>query len=121
MSDSTIVSSRVRRIRDSPSSAAAAKVRELKAAGREIIDLTVGEPDFDTPRNVKDAGIAAIEAGETKYTPVNGTPSCAPRSSSAPSARPAWPTTRAGSRSAEAASRSSTWPSPRPSTTVTRS
>ncbi|WOF24691.1 aspartate transaminase [Microbacterium betulae] len=65
---------RVRRIRESPSSAAAARVRELKAAGRDVLDLTVGEPDFDTPRHVKDAAIRAIEAGETKYTPVNGTP-----------------------------------------------
>ena len=65
---------RVRRIKESPSSAAAARVRELKAAGQDILDLTVGEPDFDTPRHVKDAAIRAIEAGETKYTPVNGTP-----------------------------------------------
>lgn len=67
-------SERVRRIRESPSSAAAQRVRELRAGGRSIIDFTVGEPDFDTPRSVKDAAIAAIEAGETKYTPVNGTP-----------------------------------------------
>lgn len=66
--------SRVRAIKVSPSTAAAAKVRELKAEGREIFDLTVGEPDFDTPRNVKDAAIRAIENGETKYTSVNGTP-----------------------------------------------
>ncbi|GAA4390777.1 aspartate transaminase [Tsukamurella soli] len=69
-----VPAARVRRIRESPSSAAAARVRELVAAGITVIDLTVGEPDFDTPRNVKDAAIAAIEAGETKYTPVNGTP-----------------------------------------------
>jgi len=65
---------RVRRIRESPSSAAANRVRELKAAGRTIVDFTVGEPDFDTPHHVKDAAIAAITAGQTKYTPVNGTP-----------------------------------------------
>ncbi|MGO1768629.1 MAG: aspartate transaminase [Microbacterium sp.] len=65
---------RVQRIRESPSSAAAARVRELKAAGRSILDLTVGEPDFDTPENVKAEGIRAIRDGETKYTPVNGTP-----------------------------------------------
>lgn len=64
---------RVQRIKESPSSAAAARVRELKAQGRAILDLTVGEPDFDTPRNVKAAAITAIEAGQTKYTPVNGT------------------------------------------------
>ncbi len=65
---------RLGRISPSPSTAAAARVRELKAAGRRILDLTVGEPDFDTPDHVKQAAIAAIEAGETKYTPVNGTP-----------------------------------------------
>ena len=65
---------RVQRIKESPSTAAAARVRELKAAGRAIIDLTVGEPDFDTPDNVKDEAIRAIRDGETKYTPVNGTP-----------------------------------------------
>ncbi|WP_105566446.1 aspartate transaminase [Microbacterium halophytorum] len=64
---------RVQRIKVSPSTAAAARVRELKAAGREIIDLTVGEPDFDTPENVKREGIRAIRDGETKYTSVNGT------------------------------------------------
>jgi aspartate aminotransferase len=65
---------RVQRIRTSPSLAAAARARELSATGRDIIDLTLGEPDFDTPRHIKDAAIAAIEAGQTKYTPVNGTP-----------------------------------------------
>ena len=66
--------SRVTRIRESASVAAAARVRELKAEGRSIIDLTVGEPDFDTPHHVKLAAIAAINAGETKYTSVTGTP-----------------------------------------------
>jgi aspartate aminotransferase len=65
---------RVERIRTSASLAAAARARELSAAGRDILDLTVGEPDFDTPRHIKDAAIAAIEAGQTKYTAVNGTP-----------------------------------------------
>ena len=64
---------RVQRIKVSPSTAAAGRERELKAAGREIIDLTVGEPDFDTPQNVKAEGIRAIQDGETKYTAVNGT------------------------------------------------
>src|SRR5699024_8983283 len=66
-------SARVQRIRQSPSTSAAARVRELKAEGRRIHDLTVGEPDFDTPDHIKAAAIAAIEAGETKYTAVNGT------------------------------------------------
>ncbi|MFG2730036.1 aspartate transaminase [Streptomyces canus] len=65
---------RVRRIKPSPSTAAAQRVRELKSQGLTILDLTVGEPDFDTPDHVKAAAIEAIEAGETKYTPVNGTP-----------------------------------------------
>lgn len=65
---------RVNRIKPSPSTAAAQRVRELKARGHVILDLTVGEPDFDTPDHVKAAAIAAIERGETKYTPVNGTP-----------------------------------------------
>lgn len=67
-------SARVRRIKPSPSVAAAGRARELKAEGRDIVDLTVGEPDFDTPQYVKDAAFAAIAAGETKYTAVNGTP-----------------------------------------------
>jgi aspartate aminotransferase len=65
---------RVSRIRVSPTTAAAARVRELKATGHDIIDLTIGEPDFDTPDHVKAAAHAAIERGETKYTDVNGTP-----------------------------------------------
>lgn len=65
---------RVRRIKPSPSTAAAQRVRELKSQGLTILDLTVGEPDFDTPDHVRAAAIEAIEAGETKYTPVNGTP-----------------------------------------------
>ncbi|MPY59425.1 aspartate transaminase [Streptomyces spongiae] len=65
---------RVRRIKPSPSTAAAQRVRELKSQGLTILDLTVGEPDFDTPDHVKAAAIEAVEAGETKYTPVNGTP-----------------------------------------------
>jgi len=65
---------RVGRIRTSPSLAAAARARELSASGRDVLDLTLGEPDFDTPRHIKDAAIAAIEEGQTKYTAVNGTP-----------------------------------------------
>ena len=65
---------RVERIRTSASLAAAARARELSAAGRDILDLTLGEPDFETPRHIKDAAIVAIEAGQTKYTAVNGTP-----------------------------------------------
>ena len=66
--------SRVTRIASSPSVAAAARVRELKAQGRRILDLTVGEPDVDTPDHIKVAAIGAIVRGETKYTSVTGTP-----------------------------------------------
>ena len=69
-----VPASRVSRIKISPSTAASARARELKAAGRDIVDLTVGEPDFDTPENIKAAAHAAIDRGETKYTAVNGTP-----------------------------------------------
>jgi aspartate aminotransferase len=68
-----VPASRVSNIRISPSTAAAARARELKAAGRDIADLTVGEPDFDTPASVKAAAHAAIDRGETRYTSVNGT------------------------------------------------
>jgi len=68
------LSQRTQRIKVSPSSAASQKVRELKARGAEIVDLTIGEPDFDTPAHVKAAAIEAIGRGETKYTSVNGVP-----------------------------------------------
>jgi len=68
-----MTAARVARIKLSPSTAAAARARELKASGRDIIDLTVGEPDFDTPDFVKQAAVQAMERGETKYTAVNGT------------------------------------------------
>ncbi len=64
---------RVTSIRISPSTAAAQKARDLKAEGRDIVDLTVGEPDFDTPDSIKAVGAQAIRDGDTKYTPVNGT------------------------------------------------
>jgi aspartate aminotransferase len=69
-----VPASRVSRIKSSASVAAAARVRELKAEGRRILDLTVGEPDFDTPEHVKAAAVEAITRGETKYTSVTGTP-----------------------------------------------
>ncbi|WP_284748985.1 aspartate transaminase [Amycolatopsis sp. RTGN1] len=65
---------RVTRIQPSPSTAAAQRVRELRSDGVRIVDLTVGEPDFDTPEHVKTAAVEAIRRGDTKYTPVNGTP-----------------------------------------------
>ncbi|MES2710681.1 MAG: pyridoxal phosphate-dependent aminotransferase [Pseudomonadota bacterium] len=69
-----IIADRLDRISPSLTIAMTAKARALKAEGKDIISLSAGEPDFDTPRNVKDAAIAAIERGETKYTDVAGTP-----------------------------------------------
>ena len=69
-----VPAARVTRIKPSPSAVAAALARDLKADGRDIVDLTVGEPDFDTPEPVRAAGKAAIDAGQTRYTAVNGTP-----------------------------------------------
>jgi len=69
----TLIADRLNRISPSLTIAMTAKARALKAAGRDVISLSAGEPDFDTPRNIKDAAIAAIERGETKYTDVAGT------------------------------------------------
>ncbi len=60
------------RVKPSATIAVTQKARDLRAAGREVIDLSAGEPDFDTPDNIKDAAIAAIRRGETKYPPVAG-------------------------------------------------
>ncbi len=60
-------------IKPSPTGAVLALTTRLRAAGRDIISLGTGEPDFDTPQFIKDAAQAAIEAGETKYTPIDGT------------------------------------------------
>lgn len=60
------------RVKPSATIAVTQKARELKAQGRDIISLSVGEPDFDTPDNIKKAAIDAINRGETKYTPVSG-------------------------------------------------
>src|ERR1700761_7483978 len=62
------------RIQPSPTIAVTQKARDLKAAGRDVIGLGAGEPDFDTPENIKEAAIAAIRRGETKYTAVEGIP-----------------------------------------------
>ncbi len=67
------LASRVHRIKPSPTLAVAARAEELKAAGKNIISLSVGEPDFDTPEHIKDAAIKALKDGLTKYTPVDGT------------------------------------------------
>jgi aspartate aminotransferase len=62
------------RVKPSPTIAVTTKAAELKAEGRDVIGLGAGEPDFDTPDNIKAAGVAAIEAGKTKYTAVDGIP-----------------------------------------------
>ncbi|HXB51944.1 MAG TPA: pyridoxal phosphate-dependent aminotransferase [Rhizomicrobium sp.] len=62
------------RIQPSPTIAMTTKARELKAAGRDVIGLAAGEPDFDTPQNIKEAAIKAINDGQTKYTAVEGIP-----------------------------------------------
>ncbi|MCY4547012.1 MAG: pyridoxal phosphate-dependent aminotransferase [Defluviicoccus sp.] len=69
----SILAERLSRIKPSPTNALTGKVLELKAAGRDIIGLGAGEPDFETPENVKQAGIRAIRDGETRYTPIPGT------------------------------------------------
>lgn len=68
----TPLSLRVQRVKPSPTLAVSAKAAALKAAGKDVINLGVGEPDFDTPNFIKKAAIKAIEAGFTKYTAVEG-------------------------------------------------
>lgn len=70
----TFLSATLDRVKPSPTIAVTTKAQELKAAGRDVIGLGAGEPDFDTPQNIKDAGVAAIAAGKTKYTAVDGIP-----------------------------------------------
>ena len=70
----SIVSNNLKRIKPSPSMAVTQKAKELKASGKDIIGLGAGEPDFDTPDNIKEAAIKAIKDGDTKYTAVDGTP-----------------------------------------------
>jgi aspartate aminotransferase len=67
------LAARISLIKPSPTLTIQAKANALKAAGRDIIGFGAGEPDFDTPRNIKEAAIRAIDAGFTKYTPVGGT------------------------------------------------
>ena len=69
----SIISNSLKRIKPSPTIAVTQKARELKAAGKDVIGLGAGEPDFDTPNNIKDAAIEAINKGDTKYTAVDGT------------------------------------------------
>lgn len=68
------LSKRARQIKPSATLAVSAKAAELRAAGRDVIGLGTGEPDFDTPEHIKAAAVAALKAGDTKYTAVDGTP-----------------------------------------------
>ena len=69
-----VIAERLSRIKPSPTIAVSTMAAELKAAGRDVIGLGAGEPDFDTPDNIKEAAIQAIRDGKTKYTAVDGTP-----------------------------------------------
>ncbi len=69
----SIISDSLKRIKPSPTIAVTQKAKELKAAGKDVLGLGAGEPDFDTPDNIKKAAIDAIQSGDTKYTAVDGT------------------------------------------------
>ena len=71
----SLVAQRLQVIKASPTLAVSAKAAKLKAEGKDVIAMGAGEPDFDTPQFIKDAAIAAINKGLTKYTPAGGTPS----------------------------------------------
>ncbi len=68
----SVISKRVLELEESPTMAIMAKAKALRGEGKDIIGFTVGEPDFDTPQNIKEAAKRAIDAGHTKYTPVGG-------------------------------------------------
>ena len=68
----SFLSKTLERVKPSPTIAITAMAAELKAAGRDVIGLSAGEPDFDTPQNIKDAAVTAIAAGKTKYTAPDG-------------------------------------------------
>jgi len=68
------IAHRVQAIKPSPTLAVTARAAEMRAAGHDIIGLGAGEPDFDTPQHIKDAGVDAINKGYTRYTPVDGIP-----------------------------------------------
>ena len=70
----TIESPALRRVKPSSTIAVSAKARQLAREGRDVIGLAAGEPDFDTPDNVKEAAIRAVRDGKTKYTDVDGIP-----------------------------------------------
>ena len=67
------IAARVRRIKPSPSTSAADRANELRRQGKSIVNLVVGEPDFDTPKHIREAAAAAMERGATRYTLMAGT------------------------------------------------
>jgi aspartate aminotransferase len=69
----SLIAARMRRIKPSPSSAAADRMAEMRRQGQKIVNLAIGEPDFDTPEHIISAGIDALKRGETRYTQVSGT------------------------------------------------
>ncbi|HEX9995671.1 MAG TPA: pyridoxal phosphate-dependent aminotransferase [Abditibacterium sp.] len=69
-----MLSERINRIAPSPTLAVSARAKAMRAAGEDVLSFDVGEPDFDTPQHIKDACIAALQGGDTKYTAANGTP-----------------------------------------------
>src|SRR5258708_29383245 len=71
----SLVAARLAAIKPSPTLAVSAKAARLKAEGKDVIAMGAGEPDFDTPEFIKEAAIAAMRKGLTKYTPAGGTPS----------------------------------------------
>ena len=101
-----LTADRLDRIQPSLTIAISTKARHMIAEGKNVIILSQGEPDFDTPRNVKDAAIRAIEANETHYTDVAGTPALRKAVAAKVQARSAASTTsRRRSSSPPAASR----------------
>ena len=67
------LSPRLDQVKPSPTLMVTVKVAALRREGIEVIDFGAGEPDFDTPEHIKDAAVAALKHGKTKYTPVGGT------------------------------------------------
>ena len=72
--EQALIAGRMRNVAVSASNAAGQRARELTAGGRDIINLTIGEPHFDTPANIQQAAVQAMSAGQTRYTTVDGTP-----------------------------------------------
>ena len=70
----SLIASRMSRIKPSPTVAVSTRAQELQAAGESVINLGVGEPDFDTPLHIREAAIEAMNAGKTRYAPPQGIP-----------------------------------------------